>query len=91
MDWGTGLLGSPLLLINTRLTGDSPTYFPSHAPRQPGVERHVSICHMDEAKQVPNWADLVSQVFADYHNRVLWIIPEGPHHAPFDSGMHLDL
>ena len=86
-----GIITNPLLVINVRLAQDSPTYFASHLPAQPGLERHVSIVHMHQAmQQIPHWGILSAFVFQRFHRRTLFFIPKSPHYKIFDPTMELD-
>ena len=79
VEWSPGIITNPLLVIKVRLAQDSPTYFASHLPAQPGLERHVSIVHTHQAmQQIPHWGILSAFVFQRFHRRTLFLIPRSP-------------
>ena len=67
MEWSSGSVWDRLLMITVALEKDSPSYFPTHVPNNPDVERHYSVVHMSDCeRQVPNWGYRTSQIFKTY-------------------------
>ena len=102
VQWGTGTPGNPLLMINTALSRASPSYFPSHAPRNPAMPWHVSICRLGDLWRLKepdtpggprhddrDWRAMTSRVFEEFHNREVWLIPI-QYHDNKDTGMRLE-
>ena len=70
VEWSTGSIWDPLLMITVALERDYPSYFPSHVPQNPDVERHYSVVHMGECERsVPNWGYHTSEIFKHIHGR----------------------
>jgi len=91
VEWSTGSIWDPLLMINVRLERDYPTDFPSHVPKNPDTERHYSVVHMGECERsVPNWGYHTAELFKKIHGRRCWLVTEEPFWDNSDTGISLD-
>jgi len=91
VEWSTGSIWDPPLMINVTLERDSPTCFHSHVPANPDVERHYSVVHMGVCERsVPDWGYRTAAIFSKIHGRRCWLVTEQPFWTNTDTGSYLD-